>query len=86
MCDNEKKPELEPDPCFEKRELRCRNHTHENQEVQRWSRSHFHEKNNFGAGAALILRRLRSPVSKDKEIKIYLSVVQLQARGPHVAQ
>jgi len=42
MCENEQKPELEPEPW--KKELRSRSHTHENQKLRSWSRSHVHEK------------------------------------------
>jgi len=49
MCENEQKPELEPEPCYEKKELWT------------WSWSHVHEKKGSGAGAVSFLRRLRSP-------------------------
>jgi len=40
VCENEQKPELQPEPW--KKELRSRSHTHESQEVRSWSRSHVH--------------------------------------------
>jgi len=43
MCENEQKSE----PELETRELRS--HTHENQELRRWS--HVHEKKSCGPGA-----------------------------------
>jgi len=35
MSKNEQKPELEP--CYEKRGIRSRSHTHENQDLRSWS-------------------------------------------------
>jgi len=43
----------------EKRELRSRSHTDENQELLLWS--HVHEKNRSEAGAVTILRWFPSP-------------------------
>jgi len=34
MCKNEQKPELEPEPCCEKRELRSWSHVHEKRGTQ----------------------------------------------------
>jgi len=42
MCKNEQKPELEPEPCYEKTDLRIRSNTHENQDLRSWS--HVHER------------------------------------------
>jgi len=44
MCKNEQKPELEPEPCYKKRDLRSRSYTPYHQEIRSWSRSHVHEK------------------------------------------
>jgi len=59
MCKNKQKPES----WYEKRELRSRSYTHENQEPRSWRRrrSHVHEKKISGAGAVSFSRRLRSP-------------------------
>jgi len=35
----EHKPELEPEPCYKKRELRNRSWSHKNQELGSWIRS-----------------------------------------------
>jgi len=42
MRKNEQKQELEPEPCYDKKELRSRirKYTHENQELRSWNRSH----------------------------------------------
>jgi len=40
MCKNLQKPELGPEPCYEKIELRNRSHTHEGQELRSWIWSH----------------------------------------------
>ena len=53
MCENQQKLELQPEP--QKRELRGRNHTHKNQELQSWS--HVHEKKSSGARAVSFLRQ-----------------------------
>ena len=56
MCENEQKPELEPEPW--KKELQSQSHTHENQELQ--SQSHVYGKKSSGAGAVLFLRQFHS--------------------------
>ena len=69
MRKNEQKQELEPEPCYDKKELRSRirKYTHENQELRSWNRSHVYDKNNSGAKAGTVsfLRRPRSPQSNN---------------------
>jgi len=47
MCENEQKPELDTEPCYEKRELRSRSHTYETKST--------------GAGAGAIFMKRRAP-------------------------
>ena len=50
MCENEKKPELESEPCYVKIELciRSRNYAHENQEFRSWSGAMFMKRRSPG--------------------------------------
>jgi len=54
------KNKLKLEPCYKKRELQSWSHTHENQVLRRWSRSHVHNKKSSRDGPVSILQQLCS--------------------------
>jgi len=72
MCETE----VNRSQSHEKSELRSQSHTHENQELWRWSRSHVHEKKSSGTGAMSLLRWLRSPESNNGHYHNHIKVAK----------